>query len=130
MRALPQSSAVIHGMHSRGWAYSWIVSPTRYVSIPVPIQALAEGGGKAYCVSTENFVDIATRQFTALGYDLPNSGPASKAASAEALMVPRGIDGPPRKARKLDLVAYGRHAYASILRELHDGRAHVGIALA
>ena len=57
------------------------------------------GGGKAYCVSTENFVDIATAQLTALAYDLPDSGPASKATSAEALMVPRGIDGPPKKAR-------------------------------
>ena len=85
------------------------------------------GGGKAYCVSTENFIDIATAQLTALGYDLPDFGPASKATSAEVLMVPRAIDGLPRKARKLDLVAYGKHAiagHASILREMHDGRAH------
>ena len=88
-----------------------------------------QGGGKAYCVSTENFIDIATAQLTALGYDLPGSSPASKATSAEALIVPRAIDGPPRKARKLDLIAYGKHAiagHASILRELHNGRAYCG----
>ena len=85
------------------------------------------GSGKAYCVSTENFSNIATAQLTALGYNLPDSGPASKATSAEALMVPRAIDGPPRKARRLDLIAYGKYAiagHASILRELHNGRVY------
>lgn len=83
------------------------------------------GGVRAFCVSLQNFVEVAEGQLAELGHRIPRNGIASQPVAAEALLVEK-VGGASMKARKLELVAYGRHAiggHASILRQLHNGRA-------